>query len=46
MCGRSKEECFELSVKKNTSIMEAYNCDRQKPGQKGTGKVLAGLFFD
>ncbi len=28
------DECFELSVKPNTTILEAYNCDRQKPGQK------------
>lgn len=33
LCSRS-EECFELSVKKNTTILEAYNCDRQKPGEK------------
>ena len=32
---KSKLECFELSVKKNTTILEAYNCDRQKPGEKG-----------
>lgn len=30
----SKKDCFELSVKKNTTMLEAYNCDRQKPGQK------------
>jgi hypothetical protein len=34
LCSRY-EECFELSVKKNTTFLEAYNCDRQKPGQKG-----------
>lgn len=33
MCGRS-DECFELSVKRNTTMLEAYNCDRQKPGMK------------
>jgi hypothetical protein len=33
LCGRDKP-CFELSVKKNTTMLEAYNCDRQKPGQK------------
>jgi len=36
MCSRSKVGCFELSIKKNTTIMEAYNCDRQKPGEKGS----------
>ena len=34
LCG-TNEECFELSVKKNSTILEAYNCDRQKPGAKG-----------
>lgn len=34
MCD-SRNECFELSVKKNSTILEAYNCDRQKPGLKG-----------
>jgi hypothetical protein len=33
MCSR-REDCFELSVKKDTTMLEAYNCDRQKPGQK------------
>ena len=36
LCSRFNEECFDLSIKKNTTIMEAYNCDRQKPGQKGS----------
>ena len=31
----SDKECFELSIKRNTTILEAYNCDRQKPGEKG-----------
>ena len=35
MC-ESKHECFELSVKKNTTMLEAYNCDRQKPGKKSS----------
>mmetsp|Transcript_27277 Transcript_27277/g.58812 ORF Transcript_27277/g.58812 Transcript_27277/m.58812 type:complete len:863 (-) Transcript_27277:191-2779(-) len=35
MCNR-KIECFELSVKKDTTMMEAYNCDRQKPGEKSS----------
>jgi len=30
------QECFELSVKKNTTMLEAYNCDRQKPGMKSS----------
>eukprot|EP00980_Cylindrotheca_fusiformis_P011584 scaffold2744_cov136-Cylindrotheca_fusiformis.AAC.1 len=30
----SQHECFDLSVKKNTTLLEAYNCDRQKPGEK------------
>ena len=34
MCD-SSNECFELLVKKNSTLLEAYNCDRQKPGQKG-----------
>jgi hypothetical protein len=34
ICGRA-QTCFELSVQKNTTMLEAYNCDRQKPGQKG-----------
>lgn len=33
LCGH-KEPCFELSVPKNTTLLEAYNCDRQKPGEK------------
>lgn len=33
LCDR-KDECFELSVKKNTTMLEAYNCDRQMPGEK------------
>jgi hypothetical protein len=28
------ESCFELSVRDDTTLLEAYNCDRQKPGQK------------
>jgi len=35
LCYRD-DECFELSVKKNTTMLEAYNCDRQKPGKKDT----------
>lgn len=33
LCGR-KDECFELSVKNNVTMLEAYNCDRFKPGGK------------
>lgn len=36
MCSRRSEECFELIVRDDTTMMEAYNCDRQKPGQKTT----------
>ena len=35
MCRRNSE-CFELSVRKDTTIMEAYNCDRQRPGAKSS----------
>jgi hypothetical protein len=34
MCSSHYNACFELSVRDDTTIMEAYNCDRQKPGQK------------
>jgi hypothetical protein len=40
LCARRSEECFELSVRNDTTIMEAYNCDRQKPGEK-TSKMPA-----
>ena len=33
LCAR-RDPCFELSVPMNTTVLEAYNCDRQKPGQK------------
>lgn len=29
-----KEPCFELRVPMNYTMLQAYNCDRQKPGQK------------
>jgi Glycosyltransferase family 92 len=28
------EPCFDLSVKSDQSMLQAYNCDRQKPGMK------------
>eukprot|EP00536_Pseudo-nitzschia_multiseries_P008351 jgi/Psemu1/319368/estExt_fgenesh1_pm.C_2100029 len=36
MCGRKNTECFELSVRKDTTMVEAYNCDREKPGKKSS----------
>jgi len=36
MCNRKNNDCFELSVRRNTTIFEAYNCDRQKPGKKSS----------
>lgn len=32
-CG-SNHECFDLTIQANTTMLEAYNCDRNKPGQK------------
>jgi len=32
-CG-SRFNCFQLTVPKNYTMLQAYNCDRQKPGQK------------
>ncbi|CAJ1956461.1 unnamed protein product [Cylindrotheca closterium] len=34
-CGTG-HQCFDLSIQSNTSMLEAYNCDRNKPGQKTT----------
>ncbi|KAG7346686.1 glycosyltransferase family 92 protein [Nitzschia inconspicua] len=34
LCSRRSQECFELSVRDDTTLMEAYNCDRQQPGKK------------
>jgi hypothetical protein len=34
LCGNNNGPCFELSIRKNTTFLEGYNCDRQKPGQK------------
>lgn len=28
------EPCFELSIPQNVTMLQAYNCDRQKPGEK------------
>jgi hypothetical protein len=33
LCGRG-DSCFELSIRNNTTFLEGYNCDRQKPGEK------------
>jgi len=30
----SKQPCFQLTVPLNTTMLQAYNCDRQKPGEK------------
>jgi hypothetical protein len=32
-CGR-KQDCFQLRIAVNQTMLQAYNCDRQKPGQK------------
>lgn len=32
-CGRNKN-CFELKIPNNYTMLQAYNCDRQKPGKK------------
>lgn len=32
-CSRNVD-CFELSVPRNVTMLQAYNCDRQKPGNK------------
>jgi hypothetical protein len=32
-CGR-KTDCFQLRVPENYTMLQAYNCDRQKPGGK------------
>jgi len=29
-----KEPCFQLTISLNTTMLQAYNCDRQKPGEK------------
>lgn len=33
-CGRATGDCFQLKVPQNYTMLQAYNCDRQKPGQK------------
>lgn len=33
-CGRKTGDCFELTIPKNYTMLQAYNCDRQKPGAK------------
>lgn len=32
-CGRNKD-CFQLRIPANYTMLQAYNCDRQKPGKK------------
>ena len=32
-CGRNTD-CFDLSIPMNQTMLQAYNCDRQKPGEK------------
>lgn len=32
-CGRN-QDCFQLSIPMNQTMLQAYNCDRQKPGEK------------
>jgi len=33
-CGRKNGDCFDLSIPRNYTMLRAYNCDRQKPGEK------------
>lgn len=33
ICG-SNQPCFHLSIPQNTTVLQAYNCDRQMPGHK------------
>eukprot|EP00934_Nitzschia_sp_Nitz4_P007326 Nitzschia sp. Nitz4//scaffold88_size82704//53664//56296//NITZ4_005298-RA/size82704-augustus-gene-0.83-mRNA-1//-1//CDS//3329559512//7316//frame0 len=33
ICGRD-QDCFQLRIPLNYTILQSYNCDRQKPGQK------------
>jgi len=32
-CGRN-QDCFQLRIPENYTMLQAYNCDRQKPGSK------------
>lgn len=32
-CGRN-QDCFQLQIPMNYTMLQAYNCDRQKPGEK------------
>ena len=34
LCAKRGHKCFDLSIPLNTTFLQAYNCDRQKPGQK------------
>jgi hypothetical protein len=33
-CSRRNGDCFELTIPQNYTMLQAYNCDRQKPGAK------------
>jgi hypothetical protein len=33
-CGFKTQSCFQLKVKQNVTILQAYNCDKTKPGEK------------
>jgi hypothetical protein len=33
-CSRRNGDCFQLTIPKNYTMLQAYNCDRQKPGAK------------
>ena len=33
-CRRKNGACFQLTVPNNYTMLQAYNCDRQKPGDK------------
>jgi hypothetical protein len=34
-CGRN-QDCFQLQIPLNYTMLQAYNCDRQKPGEKNS----------
>ena len=43
-CGRN-QECFNLKIPMNYTMLQAYNCDRQKPGQKTTVMPAEKQFY-
>ena len=43
-CGRN-QKCFNLRVPMNYTMLQAYNCDRQKPGQKTTVMPAEKQFY-